>query len=146
MDANHIGKLEQGVICWPAAPIRAGLRAVLGVTTDRELGLHSTRQPPVAAPTAAPPKPSQPAAIGILPLATGILPATSPPTVIGPPTTVVSLTVTTDPAGTVRIIIQTAPPEVAAPGEHAEAEAAGARVVPFQRTRQPTAAVRTARP
>jgi hypothetical protein len=38
LDANHIGKLERGVIGWPRAHHRAALRAVLGVASDRDLG------------------------------------------------------------------------------------------------------------
>lgn len=39
LDANYIGKLERGVITWPRAHYRHGLRAVLAAETDRELGL-----------------------------------------------------------------------------------------------------------
>jgi hypothetical protein len=39
IDARYIGKLERGETRWPAAHFRAGLRAVLGADTDRELGL-----------------------------------------------------------------------------------------------------------
>lgn len=42
MDANHIGKLERGAVCKPAAHYRAALRAVLDAT-DAELGFT---QPP----------------------------------------------------------------------------------------------------
>ena len=39
LDANYVGKLEQGAIRWPQDPVRrAGFRAILGVTTDAELG------------------------------------------------------------------------------------------------------------
>lgn len=41
LDANYLGKLEQGTIRWPQDPDRrAGFRAVLGVTTDAELGFR----------------------------------------------------------------------------------------------------------
>jgi hypothetical protein len=40
LSGNYIGKLERGVFRWPNADYRAGLRAVLGVTTDAELGLR----------------------------------------------------------------------------------------------------------
>src|SRR5690242_3570328 len=43
LDANYIGKLERGVISWPGRHYRAGLREVLGVGTDRELGLTRSR-------------------------------------------------------------------------------------------------------
>jgi hypothetical protein len=46
LDANYIGKLERGVISWPGRHYRAGLREVLGVGTDRELGLTRSRQVP----------------------------------------------------------------------------------------------------
>ena len=45
LDANYVGKLEQGRIRWPQDPLRrAGLRAVLGVSTDAELGLRRPRR------------------------------------------------------------------------------------------------------
>ena len=41
LDANYIGKLEQGTIRWPREPDRrAAFRAVLGVATDAELGFR----------------------------------------------------------------------------------------------------------
>ena len=45
LDANYIGKLEQGSIRWPQDPDRrAGFRAVLGVNTDAELGFRRPRR------------------------------------------------------------------------------------------------------
>ncbi|MDQ3153957.1 MAG: XRE family transcriptional regulator [Actinomycetota bacterium] len=45
LDANYIGKLEQGRIRWPQVPDRrAGFRAVLGVATDAELGFRRPRR------------------------------------------------------------------------------------------------------
>lgn len=45
LDANYIGKLEQGVIRWPQDPNRrAAFRAVLGVTTDAKLGFRRPRR------------------------------------------------------------------------------------------------------
>ncbi|MGH8571573.1 MAG: XRE family transcriptional regulator [Gammaproteobacteria bacterium] len=45
LDANYIGKLEQGVIRWPREPERrAAFRAVLGVATDAELGFRRPRR------------------------------------------------------------------------------------------------------
>lgn len=38
LDANYVAKLERGVVRRPSAHYRAGLRAVLGVATDAELG------------------------------------------------------------------------------------------------------------
>ncbi|WP_281878405.1 hypothetical protein [Nocardia sputorum] len=40
LSGNYIGKLERGVFRWPNAEYRAGLRAVLGVATDAELGFR----------------------------------------------------------------------------------------------------------
>jgi hypothetical protein len=45
LDANYIGKLEQGTIRWLRDPERrAAFRAVLGVTTDAELGFRRPRR------------------------------------------------------------------------------------------------------
>jgi transcriptional regulator with XRE-family HTH domain len=49
LDANYVGKLEQGVHRWPSEPIRRALRAVLDATRDADLGFCSTRQPLVVA-------------------------------------------------------------------------------------------------
>lgn len=43
-DGNYIGKLERGLIRWPQQDYRAGLRAVLGVRTDAELGFRRPRR------------------------------------------------------------------------------------------------------
>jgi hypothetical protein len=40
LSGNYIGKLERGIFRWPNADYRAGLRAVLGVATDAELGFR----------------------------------------------------------------------------------------------------------
>jgi hypothetical protein len=42
LDAHHLAKYERGVVRFPIAPYRAGLRAVLGVTSDAELGFVSS--------------------------------------------------------------------------------------------------------
>ncbi|HEY2724586.1 MAG TPA: XRE family transcriptional regulator [Pseudonocardiaceae bacterium] len=48
LDANYVGKLEQGTIRWMRYPERrAAFRAVLGVTSDAELGLRRPRRSPV---------------------------------------------------------------------------------------------------
>lgn len=48
LDANYVGKLEQGRIRWPQDPQRrAGFRAVLGVATDAELGFRRPRRSPI---------------------------------------------------------------------------------------------------
>jgi hypothetical protein len=45
LDANYIGKLEQGTIRWPREPDRrAAFRAVLGVDTDAELRFRRPRR------------------------------------------------------------------------------------------------------
>jgi hypothetical protein len=45
LDANYIGKLEQGIIRWPQDPVRrAAFRAVLNVRTDTELGFRRPRR------------------------------------------------------------------------------------------------------
>jgi transcriptional regulator with XRE-family HTH domain len=41
LTANYIGKLERGQIRWPQADYRSGLRVVLGVDTDAELGFEA---------------------------------------------------------------------------------------------------------
>ncbi len=44
-DANYLGQLERGRISWPQDPDRrAGFRAVLGVSTDVELGFRRPRR------------------------------------------------------------------------------------------------------
>lgn len=45
MAANYVGQLERGTIRWPQDPLRrAGFRAVLGVTSDTELGFRRPRR------------------------------------------------------------------------------------------------------
>jgi hypothetical protein len=45
LDANYIGKLEQGTIRWPQDPERReAFRSVLGVSTDAELGFRRPRR------------------------------------------------------------------------------------------------------
>ncbi|MFY1637252.1 helix-turn-helix domain-containing protein [Solwaraspora sp. WMMB335] len=39
LNGRYIGQLERGETRWPSAHYRAGLRAVLGATTDAEIGL-----------------------------------------------------------------------------------------------------------
>ncbi|WP_018681624.1 hypothetical protein [Actinokineospora enzanensis] len=43
LDGNYVGKLERGLIRWPQLDYREGLRAVLGVRADRELGFRRSR-------------------------------------------------------------------------------------------------------
>lgn len=43
LSANHIGKYERGEVRWPHRHYREGLRAVLGVATDGELGFYVDR-------------------------------------------------------------------------------------------------------
>ncbi|MEJ3743116.1 hypothetical protein WEI85_07505 [Actinomycetes bacterium KLBMP 9797] len=42
--ANHIGKIEQGVVTWPRPLRRQAYRAVLGVENDAEIGLLNRRR------------------------------------------------------------------------------------------------------
>lgn len=44
VDSRWVGKLERGEHRWPSAERRAALRAVFGVTADRQLGLYSPRR------------------------------------------------------------------------------------------------------
>ena len=46
VDAHYVGRLKQGVIRWPHAHYRRGLRAVLGAEPDAGLGLYLTRRFP----------------------------------------------------------------------------------------------------
>ncbi|PZG16540.1 hypothetical protein C1I95_17245 [Micromonospora craterilacus] len=43
VNANYIGKLEDGVIHWPKPEYRAALRTVLGVGSDKEIGFYNPR-------------------------------------------------------------------------------------------------------
>lgn len=40
LDGHAIARYERGQVAWPSAHYRSGLRAVLGVSTDSELGFH----------------------------------------------------------------------------------------------------------
>jgi hypothetical protein len=42
--SGTLAKLERGVVRWPSARYRTGLRAVLGVATDAELGFYPPRR------------------------------------------------------------------------------------------------------
>lgn len=44
IDANYVGKLERGIIRWPAALYREALRAILGVSSDAAIGLSNPRR------------------------------------------------------------------------------------------------------
>jgi tetratricopeptide (TPR) repeat protein len=44
LDSDMIGRYERGLNRWPNADYRAGLRAVLGATSDSELGFFPTRR------------------------------------------------------------------------------------------------------
>ena len=53
LDAHSIARYERGHVRWPGAHYRSGLRGVLDVTTDADLGFHpsrrgNTRTPPPA--------------------------------------------------------------------------------------------------
>ncbi|GHE32582.1 hypothetical protein GCM10017673_39250 [Streptosporangium violaceochromogenes] len=47
LSANYIGKMERGVLRWPNDDYRKGLRAVLGVKTDGDLGFRRPRRVPM---------------------------------------------------------------------------------------------------
>jgi hypothetical protein len=49
LDAHYLAKLERGVARWPNAAYRSGLRHVLGVDTDSELGFSRPRRLQTAA-------------------------------------------------------------------------------------------------
>jgi tetratricopeptide (TPR) repeat protein len=40
LDGHYVAKLERGMVKWPTAPYRSGLRHVLGVQSDAELGFY----------------------------------------------------------------------------------------------------------
>jgi len=44
MTAQAVGRIEQGVVRWPHAARREALRVVLGVRSDREIGLFDPRR------------------------------------------------------------------------------------------------------
>lgn len=50
LDAHTIARYERGAVRWPGTAYRAGLRAVLGVATDAELGFVPVRRDRVPAP------------------------------------------------------------------------------------------------
>jgi hypothetical protein len=44
LDANYLGKIERGIICWPSKLYREALRAILGASTDTALGFINPRR------------------------------------------------------------------------------------------------------
>ncbi|MGH3823941.1 MAG: XRE family transcriptional regulator [Pseudonocardiaceae bacterium] len=44
LDANHLGKMERGIVSWPSKLYREALRAILGAPTDAALGFINTRR------------------------------------------------------------------------------------------------------
>lgn len=48
LDAHTIGRYERGVIRWPNADYRDGLRAVLGAATDGDIGFATASRSAVA--------------------------------------------------------------------------------------------------
>jgi hypothetical protein len=44
LDANHLGKIERGLIRWPSKLYREALRAILGASTDAALGFDNARR------------------------------------------------------------------------------------------------------
>lgn len=57
LDDHTIGRYERGEIHWPSEPYRRGLRAVLNVSTDAELGFWPTRRGNTVSATVAPATP-----------------------------------------------------------------------------------------
>jgi hypothetical protein len=53
LDEHYVGRLEQGRVTWPGRHYRAGFRAVLGATTDTDLGFFPSNRRPVSPLTAA---------------------------------------------------------------------------------------------
>lgn len=51
LDGHYIAKLERGAVGWPSAPYRSGLRHVLGVTSDADLGFRQNRRGRLPLPT-----------------------------------------------------------------------------------------------
>ena len=49
IDADHVSKLERGLITWPNKRYRDAFRAVLGTACDAELGFYHHRGDTVAA-------------------------------------------------------------------------------------------------
>lgn len=44
LDGHYVARMERGVVKWPNPPYRSGLRHVLGVATDAELGFQQTNR------------------------------------------------------------------------------------------------------
>jgi hypothetical protein len=85
LDENYIGKLERGVVRWPNDLYRTGLRAVLGVADDADLGFRPTRRAQQPADTAdASPAWSMSMAVASASVLDAMSPA-APPNRIGPP-------------------------------------------------------------
>lgn len=51
LDRHQIARYERGEVRWPGAPYRAGLRAVLGVDNDADLGFSPHRRQAAATPS-----------------------------------------------------------------------------------------------
>lgn len=47
LDEHYVGRLERGKVTWPGQHYRAGFRAVLGATTDADLGFFPSNRRPV---------------------------------------------------------------------------------------------------
>jgi hypothetical protein len=75
LDGSYVGKLERGEHRWPCAVYRQAFRAVLGKSTDAELGFYIARRNNDAAighvsvaASRSPPGPLVPGRTGLLPL------------------------------------------------------------------------------
>ncbi|WP_350280890.1 hypothetical protein [Kribbella sp. HUAS MG21] len=55
LDGHYIAKLERGAVRWPGAAYRSGLRSVLGVSTDTDLGFFPPPGTAVTEPDPIPP-------------------------------------------------------------------------------------------
>src|SRR5215510_15764413 len=84
LDENYVGKLERGVVRWPNELYRAGLRAVLGVGDDVDLGFRARGAPRAAGPDDEQPPWTVSMAVASASVLDAMTPAASPNR-IGPP-------------------------------------------------------------
>ncbi|MEV6692596.1 hypothetical protein AB0M35_14105 [Micromonospora sp. NPDC051196] len=110
LDSRYVGKLERGESRWPAAHIRAGLRAVFGVDNDASLGLYviyGSGRPAEAVQTV--PSPARKAEAVPAPM-TSLSDCTDvTPTVHLAAGTAVMVTFDGEPAGPIRVVLTAMP-------------------------------------